>query len=101
MGYGGDIEAQIEKRKQVAAKRIAGSIDSEAILVQIPEPDFSMPFNVNSVTNLVLGFLIVNLFTALVLPQIYQGVFLTDLRQQKIQREKINLENKRWKDAQD
>jgi len=33
---------------------------SEGILAQTPEPDFSMPFNVNAVTHMIFGVLFVN-----------------------------------------
>lgn len=61
-----------------------------------------MPFNVNSVSNLVMGFLIVNLFTILVYPDIYlKGRFLPSLKEKKIQLMKEQLETKKWKDMQD
>jgi len=93
MHHGGDIEQQIERRKQIAQKRIHGSIDAPMILVQIPEPDFSMPFNVNSVSNLIIGFLIVNLFTILVHPEVYleKNTYLKSLKEKKIQLEKERL----------
>ena len=33
---------------------------SPSLLVQVPEPDFSMPFNVNAVTHMILGIFFVN-----------------------------------------
>jgi len=45
---------------------VAEGLWSPSILVKIPEPDFSMPFNVNAVTNAVIGFLFVNAFYVLV-----------------------------------
>ena len=45
------------------------SIDSAAMLVQIPEPDFSMPFNVNAVTMGVLGVFMINMYNSLVKPK--------------------------------
>jgi hypothetical protein len=33
---------------------------SNSILVQTPEPDFSMPFNVNAFTHMLFGILFVN-----------------------------------------
>ena len=44
-------------------------IDSAAMLVQIPEPDFSMPFNVNAVTLGVLGVFMINMYNSLVKPK--------------------------------
>ena len=41
-------------------------IDSAGLLVQIPEPDFSMPFNVNSVSNALIAVLTINIFNVLV-----------------------------------
>jgi hypothetical protein len=41
-------------------------IEAEAMLVQIPEPDFSMPFNVNAAVNAVLGVFIINMYYVLV-----------------------------------
>jgi hypothetical protein len=41
-------------------------LESAPLLVQIPEPDFSMPFNVNAATNVVLGIFIVNMYYVLV-----------------------------------
>ena len=35
-------------------------IMAEGILTQTPEPDFSMPFNVNAVTHMIFGILFVN-----------------------------------------
>ena len=42
---------------------------AQAMLVQIPEPDFSMPFNVNAVTCGMLGILFINQFNVLVKPK--------------------------------
>lgn len=42
---------------------------SAALLVKIPEPDFSMPFNVNAVTNALIGFLFVNVYQVIVKPK--------------------------------
>lgn len=39
---------------------------SAALLVQTPEPDFSMPFNVNAATNSMLGVFFINMFNSLV-----------------------------------
>ncbi|CDW82854.1 gpi transamidase component gpi16 [Stylonychia lemnae] len=39
---------------------------SKSLLVQTIEPDFSMPFNVNAVTNALLGFMIINTFNTVV-----------------------------------
>lgn len=36
-------------------------IYSDGILISSPEPDYSMPFNVNAVTHMLLGILLVNL----------------------------------------
>ena len=49
------------------------SIDSPAMLVQIPEPDFSMPFNVNAITFGVLGVFVVNMYNSLVKPKRFVG----------------------------
>ena len=38
---------------------------SNSILIQTPEPDFSMPFNVNAITNMLFGILFVNTLFAL------------------------------------
>ena len=35
---------------------------SRAMLVQIPQPDFSMPFNVNAITSSLIGFIFINFF---------------------------------------
>lgn len=35
-------------------------IYSTGILISTPEPDFSMPFNVNAITHMLLGILFVN-----------------------------------------
>lgn len=40
-------------------------IFSQSILVMTPEPDFSMPFNVNAVTHVLFGSLIVNTVSSL------------------------------------
>ena len=45
------------------------AIDSAAMLVQIPEPDFSMPFNVNAVTFGLLGVFMINMYNSLVKPK--------------------------------
>ena len=42
------------------------SLESAPLLVQIPEPDFSMPFNVNAATNAVLGVFMINMYYVLV-----------------------------------
>ena len=42
---------------------------SSALLVQTPEPDFSMPFNVNAATNSMLGVFFINMFNSLVKPK--------------------------------
>lgn len=54
-----------------------------------------MPFNVNSVSNLIIGFLIVNLFTILVQPEVYlnKNTYLKTLKEKKIELEKEKLEN--------
>lgn len=41
-------------------------IQSAPLLVQTPEPDFSMPFNVNAATNSMLGVFFINMFNSLV-----------------------------------
>ena len=38
---------------------------SNSILIQTPEPDFSMPFNVNAITNMLFGITFVNTLFAL------------------------------------
>ena len=43
--------------------------ESTAMLVQIPEPDFSMVFNVNGVTFGLLGVFFVNMYNSLVKPK--------------------------------
>ena len=45
------------------------TIESPYMLVQIPEPDFSMVFNVNGVTFAVLGVFVVNMYNTLVKPK--------------------------------
>jgi hypothetical protein len=44
-------------------------IESGGLLVQMPEPDFSMPFNVLAVTNAMLGVFFINMFNVLVKPK--------------------------------
>ena len=44
-------------------------LSSSALLVQTPEPDFSMPFNVNAATNSMLGVFFINMFNSLVKPK--------------------------------
>eukprot|EP00347_Sterkiella_histriomuscorum_P003512 403364016 len=44
-------------------------IYSKALLIQTLEPDFSMPFNVNAVTNALIGFLFINTYNVLVKPK--------------------------------
>jgi hypothetical protein len=44
-------------------------IQSESLLIKTPEPDFSMPFNVNAVTNALIGFLFINTYNTLVKPR--------------------------------
>lgn len=39
------------------------------MLVKNIEPDFSMPFNVNAVTNALLGFLFINMYNVIVKPK--------------------------------
>ena len=54
----------------VESKPLAWKVmDSAAMLVQIPEPDFSMPFNVNAVTLGVLGVFMINMYNSLVKPK--------------------------------
>ena len=54
----------------VDSKPLAWKVmDSAAMLVQIPEPDFSMPFNVNAVTLGVLGVFMINMYNSLVKPK--------------------------------
>ena len=43
-------------------------IFSKSLLVQNMEPDFSMPFNVNAVTNALIGLLFINTYNTLVKP---------------------------------
>ena len=45
------------------------AIESAAMLVIIPEPDFSMPFNVNAVTLGILGVFMINMYNSLVKPK--------------------------------
>jgi len=44
------------------------SIYSKSLLVHNMEPDFSMPFNVNAVTNALIGLLIILTYNSLVKP---------------------------------
>lgn len=44
-------------------------IMSKSMLVKNIEPDFSMPFNVNAVTNALLGFLFINMYNVIVKPK--------------------------------
>jgi hypothetical protein len=44
------------------------SIYSKSLLVHNMEPDFSMPFNVNAVTNALIGLLFINTYNSLVKP---------------------------------
>ena len=44
------------------------SIYSKSLLVHNMEPDFSMPFNVNAVTNALVGLLFINTYNSLVKP---------------------------------
>lgn len=44
-------------------------IQSKSLLVKNMEPDFSMPFNVNAVTNALIGFLFINIYNTLVKPK--------------------------------
>jgi hypothetical protein len=46
-----------------------GSFFSKAMLVQNMEPDFSMPFNVNAVTNALIGLLFINTYNIIVKPK--------------------------------
>ena len=46
-----------------------GSFFSKAMLVQDMEPDFSMPFNVNAVTNALIGLLFINTYNVIVKPK--------------------------------
>jgi hypothetical protein len=41
---------------------------SKSLLMANMEPDFSMPFNVNAVTNALIGLLFINTYNALVKP---------------------------------
>lgn len=52
------------------------SMDSAAMLVQIPEPDFSMPFNVNAVTFGLLGVFMINMYNSLVKPKRFFSAWL-------------------------
>ena len=42
-----------------------GEVYSDSILIQTPEPDFSMPFNVNAVTHALFGIIFCNTVFAL------------------------------------
>ena len=44
------------------------SLYSSAMLVKNMEPDFSMPFNVNAVTNALIGILFINTYNTIVKP---------------------------------
>jgi len=44
------------------------SVYSKSLLVHNMEPDFSMPFNVNAVTNALIGLLFINTYNSLVKP---------------------------------
>jgi hypothetical protein len=46
-----------------------GSFFSKTMLVQNMEPDFSMPFNVNAVTNALIGLLFINTYNIIVKPK--------------------------------
>lgn len=41
-------------------------MSSQSLLLKNIEPDFSMPFNVNAVTNALIGFLFINTYNLLV-----------------------------------
>jgi len=62
--------------KETQEKRLA---ESRAMLVQTPEPDFSMPFNVIAVTNVLLGVFFINMYNVLSKPNrfIYSWKFET------------------------
>jgi hypothetical protein len=42
---------------------------SQSLLLKNIEPDFSMPFNVNAVTNALIGFLFINTYNLIVKPK--------------------------------
>ena len=42
---------------------------SQSMLLKNMEPDFSMPFNVNAVTNALIGLLFINTYNSLVKPK--------------------------------
>ena len=42
---------------------------SASLLLNIPEPDFSMPFNVMAATNSMLGVFMINMYNSLVKPK--------------------------------
>ena len=46
-----------------------GQFFSKTMLVQNMEPDFSMPFNVNAVTNALIGLLFINTYNVIVKPK--------------------------------
>jgi hypothetical protein len=46
----------------------SGWLYSKSLLVHNLEPDFSMPFNVNAVTNALIGLLFINTYNTLVKP---------------------------------
>ena len=62
-----------EEEKEKEAKNATNfpwkTIDSTPMLVQIPEPDYSMPFNVNAVTFGLLGVFMINMYNTLVKPK--------------------------------
>ena len=63
-----------EEERSIVQVEVEGSGDyssvySQSMLVQIPEPDFSMPFNVNAVTQTTLGIFMINMYNILVKPK--------------------------------
>ena len=46
--------------KRVGQEKYTGMVYSNSVLIQTPEPDFSMPFNVNAFTHMIFGLIFVN-----------------------------------------
>ena len=66
-----------QTEKEIADGKVHNwkTFDSAPMLVQTPEPDFSMPFNVNAVTNALLGIFYINMYNAMVKPKRFFALF--------------------------
>ena len=62
-------EAEKAYEARNAADHPWKTINSTPMLVMIPEPDYSMPFNVNAVTFGLLGVFMINMYNTLVKPK--------------------------------